>query len=175
MDFLILKPGRCRFPHVEGDLIPWTIQRREIPLPLTQRPTTMFSVSLLVAGLASAVFVNSQTIPANCTRTYTVQSGDFCDKISATQNVSTYQLATVNSGIINTECSNLFVGEVLCLGLDGQDCTQVAVVTAGSDCNTIATAAGICFADLLQNNPNIDAQCTNIYGGEVLCVAPVTN
>ncbi|KAJ3488960.1 hypothetical protein NLJ89_g11570 [Agrocybe chaxingu] len=138
----------------------------------------MFSFnSLLVAAFTSAaVFVNSQTIPANCTRTYTVQSGDFCDKISAAQNVSTYQLATVNSGIINPECTNLFVGEVICLGLEGQDCTQVSVVTAGSDCNTIATAAGISFADLLNNNPNVDAQCTNIYGGEVLCVAaPVAN
>lgn len=54
--------------------------------------------------------VHAQTTPV-CNRSYTVQAGDFCDGISAAQNVSTYQLATVNP-VINPTCTNLFVGQV---------------------------------------------------------------
>lgn len=60
----------------------------------------------------------------------TVQAGNTCDIISATYSVSTYvpslhylvhlfiqvmssyQLAAVNSGIIDAACDNLYVGEV---------------------------------------------------------------
>lgn len=69
-----------------------------------------------------------------CARNYTVQAGDFCDGISASQNVSTcvfyckpkenlltwtassYQLTQVNSAIIDADCTNLLVGEV-CVAL----------------------------------------------------------
>ncbi|KAF8148866.1 hypothetical protein B0H34DRAFT_201220 [Crassisporium funariophilum] len=127
--------------------------------------------AFVFAGMALAVVVVRQDAPA-CARNYTVQSGDFCDKISAEQNVSTHQLATVNSAIVNPACDNLFVGEVLCLGLVGQDCSTVQVVQSGQGCDTITTAANITFATLVANNPNVNADCTNIYPGEVLCVAP---
>ena len=69
--------------------------------------------------------VNAQA----CARNYTVQPGDFCDAISAAQNVSTYvnhfhtffcetdllcrfQLASVNKATIDPACDNLRVGEV---------------------------------------------------------------
>ncbi|KAF8812728.1 hypothetical protein BYT27DRAFT_7086146 [Phlegmacium glaucopus] len=116
--------------------------------------------------------VNGQTTPP-CARNYTVQPGDFCNLISATQNVSTFQLATVNGAIIDPACDNLLPGEVLCLGLVGQDCTTVHVVQTDETCVTIASQANISFADLLSDNPNIDAGCTNIVVGEVLCIAPV--
>ncbi|KAF8189635.1 hypothetical protein BJ912DRAFT_965962 [Pholiota molesta] len=130
--------------------------------------------SVLLAALSLNALVSAQgTIgAAPCARNYTVQAGDFCDAISAAQNVSTYQLATVNSAIIDPTCSNLFVGEVICLGLVGQDCTTVAVVQSGSGCADIAAQANITTPVLLANNPNVDADCTNIYPGEVLCVAP---
>ncbi|KAF8958187.1 hypothetical protein BDZ97DRAFT_1762352 [Flammula alnicola] len=129
----------------------------------------------IIACLSLAtVLVKAQSAPA-CARNYTVQPGDFCDKISAEQNVSTFQLATVNSGIIDPACDNLFVGEVLCLGLVGQDCSTVHVVASGDSCNSIAGQANISTADLLTDNPNINAGCTNIDLGEVLCVAPVFN
>ncbi|KDR71095.1 hypothetical protein GALMADRAFT_159608 [Galerina marginata CBS 339.88] len=131
--------------------------------------------SLAVIVSFAAVLVSSQAAVPNCARSYTVQSGDFCDKISAEQHASTFQLATVNSKIIDPLCDNLFVGEVLCLGLEGQDCSTVHVVQAIDGCDTISAQASISFGDLLTNNPNINAGCTNIYVGEVLCVAPVAN
>lgn len=121
-----------------------------------------------------------------CARVYTVQPGDFCDKISAEQNASTsvsgskipiepttnlspnrFQLADANKGVIDAACDNLFPGEVICLGLSGQDCNTVAVVKEGDTCASIASAANIPFATLLANNPNVDANCDNIGIGEV--------
>ncbi|KAF9478459.1 hypothetical protein BDN70DRAFT_45302 [Pholiota conissans] len=133
---------------------------------------TSFTNMVLVALTMGVLQVANGQAAAACARNYTVQPGDFCDKISASQNVSTYQLATVNSAIINPDCSNLFVDEVICLGLVGQDCDQVHVVASGDACSVIAAQANITTAVLLANNPNVNTGCANIYPGEVLCVAP---
>ncbi|KAG6831631.1 hypothetical protein H0H92_008708 [Tricholoma furcatifolium] len=117
--------------------------------------------------LAGATPLN---VRATCDRTYTVASGDTCDAISAAQNVSTYQLALDNPEI-DANCDNLVVGETLCLGFQGADCTTVHVVVSGDGCATIADNANITLATLLANNPNVNAACSNIYPGEVLCTA----
>ncbi|KAF9558198.1 hypothetical protein CPC08DRAFT_709825 [Agrocybe pediades] len=138
----------------------------------------MFALNFLklalvfVAGASSSV--SQTTVPANCTRTHTVQAGDTCDTICAQQHVSNFQLMTVNP-FINTNCTNLVPGEVLCLGLQGQDCTSIHVVQEGDFCASIAAGAGISIGDLLFDNPNVNAVCSNIRVGEVLCVAPVVN
>ena len=79
---------------------------------------------------------------------------------------SRYQLAVANSGI-DSGCDNLQVGQTLCLGLAGQDCTTVYTVQAGDTCDAIATASSINTTMLNTNNPQIDAACDNIYIGEV--------
>ena len=61
----------------------------------------------------------------------------------------------------------MFVGEVICLGLTGEDCDKVTVVADGNTCESIAGAAGIPLSTLLANNPNVDSGCSNIYVGEV--------
>ncbi|KAK0490279.1 hypothetical protein IW261DRAFT_1412850 [Armillaria novae-zelandiae] len=101
----------------------------------------------------------------NCARNYTVRLGDTCDEILATQDSSTYQLATVNTNI-DTGCTNL------ALGITGQDCTNTYVVVSGDNCVAIAADEGATYDILLANNPNVDSACANIYPGEVLCVAP---
>jgi len=63
----------------------------------------MFSQVYTVGILA--VFAQS-VFAAKCSRTYEIKAGDYCDKISQAQNVSTYQLAAINSAIINKGCSN---------------------------------------------------------------------
>ncbi|KAG7441628.1 uncharacterized protein BT62DRAFT_1011428 [Guyanagaster necrorhizus] len=128
----------------------------------------------ILSGLAllfTAGFRFGAAQVANCARNYTVQLGDTCDAISAAQNVSTYQLAEVNTNI-NVGCTNLVLGEVLCLGIIGQDCTDTYVVVSGDNCVAIAAAENTTYDVLLANNPNVDSTCTNIYPGEVLCVAP---
>ena len=77
-----------------------------------------------------------------------------------------FQLLDVNKQI-DANCDNLFVNEVLCLGLIGQDCTTVAVVNSGDTCTSIAVNARTSLATLFANNPNVDANCDNIRPGEV--------
>ncbi|KAJ1305113.1 hypothetical protein OPQ81_000150 [Rhizoctonia solani] len=125
----------------------------------------MFTKLLVVSALASVAFATE------CTRTYTVKEGDWCDTISQAHNVSTYQLSTVNADKIDDACTNLEVGQTLCLGTKDQDCTITHNVVKGDTCDKIMYASGINATMLYANNPQIDAYCSNIYIGEVLCVA----
>lgn len=104
---------------------------------------------------------------ADCTRTYTVVDGDICDSISAANNASTYQLAAVNSGVIDSTCSNLSPDSSICLGTEGEDCSTTYVVQSGDTCDDISSVFGINSTLLWTNNPNIDSECSNIYIGEV--------
>ncbi|QRV78188.1 LysM domain protein [Ceratobasidium sp. AG-Ba] len=125
----------------------------------------MFSKVLVFSALASVAFA------AKCTRTYTVQPGDWCDSISRAQNVSTYQLSTVNADKINDACTNLEINQVLCLGTEGQDCNHTHNVVAGDSCDKVMSIYNINATMLYTNNPQIDEYCSNMYIGEVLCVA----
>jgi len=112
---------------------------------------------------------------SQCAKYYEVRLGDTCNKISQQQQVSTYQLFSANQGLINPECSNLFPGEWICLGLQGQLCGPVYTVEGGDTCEAIADKFGITVQALFLHNPNINAGCTNLGVGEVLCVAPAFN
>lgn len=125
----------------------------------------MFFRTLVVAAIVSVVAAGS------CVRQYTVKAGDICDGISASQKVSTYQLATINKGIINDQCSNLVPNETICLGYQGEDCTTVYTVKKDDTCDAIAAANKVNTTLLHENNPQINPDCKNIYIGEVLCVA----
>jgi len=127
-------------------------------------------LSQLVAVMFCAL-VARPAMAGSCSRTYTVQDGDICDSISAANNASTYQLAVNNINNINYNCSNLQYGEIICLGSVGADCQTTHVVGSGDTCDSIASAAGINTTMLNLNNPQIDADCTNVYIGEVLCTA----
>jgi len=136
---------------------------------------------MLFRALVTAAIVSS-VAAGSCVRDYVVKEGDWCDKISAGNNVSTYQLAIVNNGIINDDCSNLIPNQKICLGYQGEDCTTVYTVVANDTCDDIATAHKVNTTLIHENNPQIDPECSNIYIGEVLCVAskvtippPITN
>ncbi|KAI9455948.1 hypothetical protein BJY52DRAFT_1278346 [Lactarius psammicola] len=133
----------------------------------------MFATKQLFSIVVLSAFftVASAQARAGCSRTGAVLENDTCDILSARDSVSTFQLANSNQDAINTACDNIFPGELLCLGLEGKDCTTVTVVQSGDTCNAIASAAGISVTTLLANNPNIDGGCSNIYPGEVLCTA----
>lgn len=130
----------------------------------------------------------SDVFAATCSRSYTIKAGDYCDKISQTQNVSTfvfelygrfypvlifffwchcrYQLAAINPSIINKGCSNLTPGESICLGLVGEDCSTTYTVQPGDTCAGIAATVGVNMTILLHNNLQLDDSC-DIYVGEV--------
>ncbi|KIJ05793.1 hypothetical protein PAXINDRAFT_103632 [Paxillus involutus ATCC 200175] len=131
----------------------------------------MFGLLSTFVLAAASVLQAEAALPANCDRNATVAAGDTCDTISANYNVSTYQLAAVNAGIIDPTCQNIYVGEILCLGLTGQDCQTTYVVQSGDTCVGIAGSYNISENTLLTNNPNLNQICTNLYPDEVLCVS----
>ncbi|EPQ51499.1 hypothetical protein GLOTRDRAFT_112391 [Gloeophyllum trabeum ATCC 11539] len=130
----------------------------------------MFSQT--VVALIAVLPFAAQVMAADCARSYTIQEGDICDSISAAQNVSTYQLAAVNTDKIDATCSNLNPGDTLCLGYPGEDCTTTYVVQPDDSCDAVQAAHGMNSTILLANNPQLDEACSNLYIGEVLCVAP---
>lgn len=126
----------------------------------------MFSrVAFVVAG---ALFAQS-AFATTCSRNYTVSLGDTCDGISQSNNVSTYQLAVLNPNV-DAGCTNLALGEPLCLGTDGSDCQKTYTVVSGDSCGAITDKYAINSTLLWANNPQLDAECSNLYIGEVVCV-----
>ncbi|KAK2462764.1 hypothetical protein APHAL10511_005155 [Amanita phalloides] len=130
----------------------------------------MFAKVLSLAVIASP-FIVQAVAAEKCSRTYVVKEGDYCDSISNANHVSTYQLAVVNQGVIGPACDKLLPGWTLCLGHAGEDCTTTYAVADGDNCESIQAKAGINATLLHANNPQINEGCTNIYIGEVLCVA----
>ncbi|KAF8265764.1 hypothetical protein EI94DRAFT_1734732 [Lactarius quietus] len=121
-----------------------------------------------IVALSAFLTVASAQARSGCSRNGTVQAGDTCNSFSVRDNVSTFQLANANPDI-DPLCDNIFPEEDLCLGLVGQDCATVVSVQSGDSCSSIATAANIAESVLIANNPNVYANCSNIYPGEVLC------
>ncbi|KAJ8519996.1 hypothetical protein ONZ45_g3143 [Pleurotus djamor] len=130
----------------------------------------MFSLSTNFVLALTAVSTLAQ-VQIPCARPFTVSSGDTCDQIAAAEGISTFQILASNFGIINSDCSNIFPNQVICLRRACLDCSTIHVVQEGDSCSAIASAAGISVPTMIGSNPNLDAGCTNIYPGEVLCVA----
>jgi len=130
----------------------------------------MFS-RVFVAAVASLPFVAQLASAATCARTYTVVEGDYCDKISAANNASTYQLAAINFPTVNAGCTNLVPGQEICLGTQGEDCKSTYVVQTDDSCAKITNTFAVNTTILGHNNPQINSDCSNIYVGQVLCVA----
>ena len=53
------------------------------------------------------------------------------------------------------------------MGSVGADCHTTHVVVANDTCDIISSAAGINNTMLTMNNPQINADCSDIYIGEV--------
>ncbi len=77
-----------------------------------------------------------------------------------------YQLAAVNPTIDNL-CHNLEVGQNLCLGTEGEDCSNTHVVEANDTCDILYNTYGINSTILYNNNPQLNSACDNLYMGEV--------
>ncbi|KAK0455680.1 uncharacterized protein EV420DRAFT_1481132 [Desarmillaria tabescens] len=124
-------------------------------------------------ALLLTAIINLSAAQEDCSRNYTIVAGDTCDRICQSQGVSNYQLGRVNPQI-DANCDNLVPGQVICLGIIGQDCTETHTVTGGETCISITGDAGIGLDVFMCNNPNIDANCDNLDIDNVVCVAADT-
>ncbi|KIJ43258.1 carbohydrate-binding module family 50 protein [Sphaerobolus stellatus SS14] len=121
------------------------------------------------AGLAT-LFAFTGAVSAVCTQSYVVQKGDICNVIALSRGISASQIFILNPNA----CPNIFIGQRLCLFDSAYNCQPVVdVIQPGDSCFSIATAFKITLTELFSLNSNIDSvSCTNIFPGEVLCVAP---
>lgn len=126
---------------------------------------TLLSAALLPLA-ASAAFHSNDTA---CTRHYTVQAGDTCDRIGQKTLTSTYQILAFNLLNAGADCYTLEIGSQLCLGRYGNDCQFVHQCTEQDTCESIANAYGITTERLQNNNPSLD--CNVVYDGLMLCVS----
>ncbi|KAI0295011.1 hypothetical protein BC826DRAFT_1175232 [Russula brevipes] len=136
--------------------------------------------------IGQVLCISSQTTPpppppppTTCSITRVVQAGDTCETIANAASISVSTLLA-NNPAINSGCTNLFIGQVLCTA--GQTittqpppppttCSTTRVVQAGDTCEAIANAAGIAVSTLLANNPAVNPGCSNLFIGQVLCIA----
>ncbi|KAK1223892.1 hypothetical protein PQX77_013226 [Marasmius sp. AFHP31] len=111
----------------------------------------------------------NKTILGDCTETATVQPGDTCDKIAFRNLISTYTIQNINPA---GTCSSLVAGGDVCVDHPSNRCVGVYLVSGNEGgCANVASSHGITFDRLRELNPNVDAQCGNIYPGESLCTA----
>ncbi|KAJ6542358.1 glycoside hydrolase superfamily [Mycena vulgaris] len=107
-----------------------------------------------------------------CTKTYTVVSGDTCAAIESRTGVSDSQLHALNPSV-NSGCTNLQLGQVLCLsggGGSGGGCAQTYTVVSGDTCAAIESRNGVSDSQLHALNPSINGGCTNLQLGQILCL-----
>ncbi|KAJ6490117.1 hypothetical protein C8R45DRAFT_202508 [Mycena sanguinolenta] len=74
------------------------------------------AVALLVTALAVGVSASPLELKARqtCTATYTVVPGDTCFAIATENGITVATLEALNPSI-NSGCTNIFIGEVLCV------------------------------------------------------------
>ncbi|KAI0295008.1 hypothetical protein BC826DRAFT_301206 [Russula brevipes] len=113
-------------------------------------------------------------LPPTCPgATRVVQSGDTCQSIADAASMAVTTLQAINPDI---DCTHLSNGQVLCLTGTPKpptcQCTTTRVVQSGDTCQTIADAASMAVSTLQAINPGLD--CTNLFNGEVLCIACTT-
>ncbi|KAF7368305.1 hypothetical protein MVEN_00151800 [Mycena venus] len=105
-----------------------------------------------------------------CTQTYTVVGGDTCAAIESKTGVSDAQLHQLNPGI-NSGCTNLQIGQALCVSEGTSGCSQTYTVVSGDTCAVIESKTGVSDAQLHAQNPTINSGCTNLQVGQTLCVS----
>ncbi|KAL1895469.1 Chitinase 2 [Sporothrix stenoceras] len=155
------------------------------------------SVSVTSSPTASA---SPSTVP--CGKHYTVVAGDSCYVVDTKYGLTFSQLQALNPGAINSDCTNLDIGQVLCVaGLNSTSsssipsivpsttvpttsatassssvpCGKHYTVAAGDSCYKVDTLYNLTFSQLQSLNPSaaINTDCTNLQIGQVLCVAGV--
>ncbi|KAJ7330320.1 hypothetical protein DFH08DRAFT_709002, partial [Mycena albidolilacea] len=105
-----------------------------------------------------------------CTQAYIVVSGDTCSSIESQTGISDAQLHALNPAI-NSGCTNLSVGQTLCLSGSSSGCAQTYNVMSGDTCSSIESRTGISDAQLHALNPAINSGCTNLSVGQALCLS----
>ncbi|KAF9465228.1 hypothetical protein BDZ94DRAFT_1281595 [Collybia nuda] len=142
------------------------------------------------------ILANSKLcVPQACT-TYRIAPNDTCTTVALSAgrttgvNITTTQLLSFNPEL-GTFCQlmPLKIGQAICPTPNGgfpkkapvptptpsgttSNCGKYYLVKEGDICNTVVLSNTVSFPDFLTLNPEIDANCTNLWLGYNYCVAP---
>jgi LysM repeat protein len=108
----------------------------------------------------------------SCMQKYTVVTGDTCNGIGAGFDVTGSDIISANP-TINSGCTNLQVGQILCIP-DGS-CEEKYTVVSGDTCDSIGTLFGVKGSAIMTDNPTINSECTNLQVGQTLCIPTIDN
>ncbi|KAK6528315.1 hypothetical protein TWF281_009558 [Arthrobotrys megalospora] len=142
----------------------WTkIQQRcGLSYPTAIQPDYIYTLPNAAAYDNTTVQNQTTCISGN---KYTVKSGDTCHSIAGSQSVSEGTLRLINQ--IFPDCSNLIVGQSLCLP---NKCSTYLFKNEDT-CAAIAGTLGLQTATLIGYNPSINEACSNTgLKGSYICV-----
>ncbi|ERS97472.1 hypothetical protein HMPREF1624_05640 [Sporothrix schenckii ATCC 58251] len=138
-----------------------------VPTPSPSSSSSLSSSVPATSSVSSTSSPSSTPSPTPCSNPYTVQPTDDCYDIAAAHNTTVGQILALNPAL-NRFC-DLTAGQAICLP---EQCTRYYTVVPQDTCYKIDTLFGISFDQLLAWNPNaINADCTNLNVGQVLCVS----
>uniref|UniRef100_A0A8H7XIN7 LysM domain-containing protein n=1 Tax=Psilocybe cubensis TaxID=181762 RepID=A0A8H7XIN7_PSICU len=160
-------------------------------LPTSTVASSTVSASSPTSGIPSSTPTNiaSGTITTGCLGLSSL-SGDLCGKIDDQFGITLDQLLTWNPEM-TLEGTNIQVGLAYCVsgpastvsssstpvpsptasGTITVGCTEYYTVVSGDSCPAIESKFSITFAQFQQWNPEVDANCDNIFVGLQYCVA----
>lgn len=155
--------------------------------PTTPVGTPVSSTTTTTSGTQTATSapvptnVAPGTITTGCNKYYTVQSGDSCATIDATNSITLTEFLTWNPEV-NAQCTNVQLGLAYCVAgppptssptLPGTiaGCPTYYTVKTGDTCAIMENQYGITLDQIRQWNTEIDANCANIQPGIGYCVS----
>ncbi|PWY82543.1 LysM domain-containing protein [Aspergillus eucalypticola CBS 122712] len=134
-------------------------------------------------------------IVEHCDEYYKVASGDKCEAISKSYDISTAQFKSWNTKV-NDDCSNLWLDYYVCVHIPGttttttaapdptndpsspmpqlpgivENCNSFHLIKDGENCWSISNEAGITLAQLHEWNTELNAACDNLWLGYYVCI-----
>ncbi|KAJ5145910.1 uncharacterized protein N7515_000474, partial [Penicillium bovifimosum] len=138
--------------------------------------TATYSVTYTASTATTSTTAPTVTSNDRCnvtdpdTITYTIQGNETCLDISASKNVSTPALRTVNN--LDVGCAYLMSGQVLCLPVS----CETYLVRTNDTCDSITASLlrSVSTSTFRSCNPWINSACSNMNSlvGQYLCISP---
>ncbi|KAI1164550.1 hypothetical protein F5B18DRAFT_650627 [Nemania serpens] len=144
----------------------------------------MFAAQGFAVPASRPELVVRQGYDPSCNAVYVVKAGDTCDKIrSDFGNVFTLAQFYSWNPEVNSQCTNLYVGEQVCVSVKtgpvcpaptkpgiAPSCNKCYKVVSGDTCQGVLNANHITLAQLRAWNPDINPDCTNLFIDFNYCV-----
>ncbi|KAI3336890.1 hypothetical protein HD806DRAFT_475086 [Xylariaceae sp. AK1471] len=131
--------------------------------------TTGFKPSPTPTGTTFTIAATPAASPRCVGKTYTIGASDTCQKISASQGISTYDLIWNNN--LTSACENFPKSGTLCIPLVAS--CETYTVLATDTCSSIQSKFSLLYSQLISWNPSLGVACQGLSAtvGFAICVS----